>query len=89
MKQVQKAEPMPQDGPADPFAPAQDPMMVALTQQSAALTTLVAHLTNQSGDPIADLAMGSSSTGSASTSGVARRERMIAALASGTSTFWL
>ena len=24
---------MPQDEPADPFAPAQDPMMVALTQQ--------------------------------------------------------
>ena len=77
------------DEPHDPFAPHQDPVVSALSQQSQALTSLVAHLTSHSGDPMTDLALGQSGQASASTRGVARRERMIATLAAGTSNFWL
>ena len=77
------------DEPHDPFAPHQDPLVSALSQQSQALTSLVAHLTNSAGDPMTDLAMGQPGQSSATTRGVARREKMIAALAAGTSNFWL
>lgn len=86
---VQFQEQEQKDEPVDPFAPAPDPVVAALSQQSLALTTLVSHLTGQSGDPMIDLAMGSSSQGTSTTRGVARRERMISSLATGTSNFWI
>eukprot|EP00435_Cladocopium_sp_Y103_P047077 s582_g13.t1 len=64
------------------------PMVSALTQQSAAITQLVAHLT--SGDPMSDLAASSSSSGmSLNTKGVARREKMQSDLAQRTSSYFL
>ena len=65
----------------------QSPMAAALMQQSAALTSLVAHLTT--GDPLSDLNASSSSGSSLSTKGVARRERLQQELASGSSNFFL
>ena len=63
-------------------------MAQTLSQQSMALTQLVAHLTG--GDPMADLAGSSNMTGlSFGTKGVARREKLQAELASRTSTFFL
>ena len=61
-------------------------MVAAISQQSAALTSLVAHLA--SGDAISDLQAGSSST-SVSTKGVVKRERMQQELASRKSQFFL
>jgi hypothetical protein len=59
-----------------------------LTQQSAALTQLVAHITG--GDPMTELASSSSSTGlSLNTRGVARREKMQNDLAMRTSNYFL
>eukprot|EP00435_Cladocopium_sp_Y103_P028659 s3041_g7.t1 len=59
-----------------------------LSTQSAALTSLVAHLTG--GDPMSDLASGLSSQGAGlSTKGVARREKMQSDLAMRTSTYFL
>ncbi len=58
----------------------------ALSQQSTAITALVAHLTSGS-DPLAELQVGGSTFGS--TKGVQRRERMQADLASGSSTYYL
>lgn len=94
-----KAKPVPQEPPlaADvdeqqhlgSFAAAsQDPMFSVLSQQSAALTHLVAHLTT--GDPMADLAATSSgATGlSTHTKGVARREKMQGELASRSSNYF-
>lgn len=63
-------------------------MEQTLSQQSMALTQLVAHLTG--GDPMSDLAGSSSTTGlSFGTKGVARREKLQSELASRTSTFFL
>eukprot|EP00435_Cladocopium_sp_Y103_P033529 s567_g8.t1 len=60
----------------------------AISQQSLALTQLVAHLAG--GDPMSDLASSSASTGlSLNTKGVARRERMQNDLAQRTSNYFL
>ena len=56
----------------------------ALAQQSTAITALVAHLTGQ--DPMMELASTSSSTLSARTRGVQRRDRMMSDLALGNPT---
>ena len=61
-------------------------VIAAISQQSAALTSLVAHLT--SGDALLDL-QGSSSSTSVSTKGVARREKMQQELAGRTSQYFL
>ena len=61
-------------------------VIAAISQQSAALTSLVAHLT--SGDALTDL-QGSTSSSSVSTKGVARRERMQQDLAGRTSQYFL
>ena len=58
----------------------------ALSQQSTAITALVAHLANSS-DPLTELQGGGSTFGT--TKGVQRRERMQAELAAGTSTYYL
>ena len=77
----------------DPVDPAQASQMVkedgglmsALTQQSTAITALVAHLTAQGSDALVDLTYGGPS--SSTTKGVAKREKMQAELANGTSCF--
>ena len=61
-------------------------VVAAISQQSAALTTLVAHLA--SGDALLDL-QGSSTSSSVSTKGVARRERMQQDLANRSSQYFL
>eukprot|EP00435_Cladocopium_sp_Y103_P053730 s754_g17.t1 len=69
-------------------AAGKDQMVDVLTQQSQALTQLVAHLAG--GDPISDLSSASSSAGvGLSTKGVARREKMQADLASRSSTYFM
>ena len=70
----------------DPSEPASG-VARAILQQSAALNSLVAHLT--SSDPIADLTSASSSGVNLSTKGAAKREKMQAELAAGTSQFFL
>ncbi len=65
----------------------QDPMLVALTQQSSALSSLVAHLT--SGDAMMDLGGSTSSSQSSTTRGVQRREKLQGDLAAGTSTYFV
>eukprot|EP00435_Cladocopium_sp_Y103_P063603 s567_g25.t1 len=79
---------------APPTAPIQggpvggrEQMVDVLSQQSVALTQLVAHLTG--GDAMADLSASSSSNLSLNTKGVARRERMQSELAARTSTYFL
>ena len=67
--------------PSDPFAASSDPVLAALSQQSSALTSLVAHLTAHNADPLLDLQPGGGSGSSSSTRGVARRERMQSDLA--------
>ena len=59
----------------------------AILQQSAALNSLVAHLT--SSDPISDLSSAASSGTSLSTKGAARREKMQAELSAGASQFFM
>ena len=63
-------------------------MVAAITQQSAALTTLVAHVHLASGDALTDL-QGNTSSSSVSTKGVARRERMQQDLANRSSQYFL
>ena len=63
-----------------------DPMLQALSQQSSALTALVAHLASSS-DPVGELSSSSTSM-SSSTKGVQRRERLQNELASGQSQFF-
>ncbi len=70
----------------DPSA-LQDPMLAALTQQSSALSSLVAHLT--SGDAMADLGGSASSSQSSTTRGVQRREKLQGALADGSSNYFV
>ena len=73
--------------PGENMAPqAETGIALALSQQSTAITALVAHLTSGS-DPLAELQVGGSTFGS--TKGVQRRERMQADLASGSSTYYL
>lgn len=62
---------------------------MALSQQSSALTALVAHLTAGGGDPLLDFGSSSSSSSSTSTRGLLRREKLIADLSAGSSTFFL
>lgn len=64
-----------------------DPMSRVLLQQSAALSTLVAHLTT--GDALTDLSAATSSGAGLSTKGVARRERLQQELSAGTSNFFV
>ena len=76
--------------PVDPLNP--DPtsptsVAMALTQQSAAITALVAHLTT--GDAMAELSSSSSAGPSLNTRGVARREKMQMELSMRTSSFFL
>ena len=59
----------------------------ALSQQSTALTALVAHLAQQGGDPLTELQSGFSS--SSSMRGVQRREKLQAELASRSGNFFL
>ena len=59
----------------------------ALTQQSTAITALVAHLA--SGDPLSELATGGGGSSGLSGKGVARREKMQSELASGSSSYFL
>ena len=61
----------------------------ALVQQSTALTSLVAHLAAQSPDSIGELNMAGSSSQTAGTRGVLRREKMQSELASRTGGFYL
>ena len=78
-------EVLPEDEPRDPSTRSQDQMghqvAQALTQQSTAITALVAHLA--SGDPLADLASGGGGSSGLSAKGVARREKMQTDLATG------
>ncbi len=65
-----------------------DPMLKALSQQSLALTALVAHLAG--GDPLSELQAGGLTTGgSLSSKGVARREKMQQDLANRQSSYFL
>ena len=80
----------PQDEPQDPLNPGDESPQAfakALTQQSAAITALVAHLTT--GDAMMDLSAASSSGASLNTKGAARREKMQADLAARNSSFFL
>ena len=87
----------PQTAPAEsallPQVPVPDPEQTgevgiaqAISQQSTAITALVAHLTSGS-DPLAELQVGGGTFGS--TKGVQRREKMQADLAAGTSQYYL
>ncbi len=79
-----------QDEPLDPLNPGDESpqsFAKALTQQSAAITALVAHLTT--GDAMMDLSAASSSGASLNTKGAARREKMQADLAARNSSFFL
>ena len=67
---------------------AADPVMAALSQQSSALTALVAHLASNS-DPLGDLSTPGGGSASSSTRGVQRRERLQSELAIGTSNFFM
>ena len=80
----------PGEEPLDPMNPDPDtsPSFArALTQQSAAITALVAHLTT--GDAMTDLGSSSSAGPGLNTRGVARREKMQMDLSTRTSTFFL
>ena len=52
----------------------QDPVLLALTQQSTAISSLVSHLA--AGDSMVELGSGAASSSSSSTKGVQRRERL-------------
>ena len=69
-------------------AAANNPILSALSSQSTALTALVAHLAG-GGDVLQDLGSSSSSQGSLSSRGVARREKMQNELAGRTSMYFL
>ena len=65
----------------------QDPVLLALTQQSTAISNLVSHLAT--GDSMLELSAGGSTSSSSSTRGVQRREKLQNELASGTSNFFV
>eukprot|EP00435_Cladocopium_sp_Y103_P020313 s1327_g4.t4 len=67
---------------------ATDPMLAALTQQSAAVTALVAHLAS-GGDAMTDLHGVASGSPGASTKGLQRRQKLQADLAGHASSFFL
>ena len=67
----------------------QDQVLTAFSQQSSALTALVAHLTAGGGDPLLDFGSSTSSSSSTSTRGLLRREKLLTDLSNGTSTFFL
>ena len=76
------------DEPANPLVPGDESPQAfakALTQQSAAITALVAHLTT--GDAMVDLSSSSSGGAGLNTKGAARREKMQSDLAARSSTF--
>ena len=64
----------------------QDPVLLALTQQSTAISSLVSHLA--AGDSMVELGSGATSSSSSSTKGVQRRERLQSELGAGTSNFF-
>ena len=72
----------------DPALSSTDPVMNALTQQSGALTALVAHLTAGQ-DPLQDLHLTGGSGAVSSTRGVQKRERLQSELANGQSQFFV
>lgn len=75
-------------GGVNPTDSISDPMVRAITQQSQALTALVAHLAG--GDPLSELqGSGAGAGGSLSSKGVARRERMQMDLANRQSSYFL
>ena len=65
----------------------QDPVLLALTQQSTAISSLVSHLA--AGDSMMELSAGGATSSSSSTRGVQRRERLQNELAAGTSNFFV
>lgn len=65
-----------------------DPMLQALSQQSSALTTLVAHLASSS-DLFTDLTASGSTGASSAMRGAQRREKLQGELAQGSSQFFL
>ena len=78
------------DEPVNPMQPEEENPLdfaKALTQQSAAITALVAHLTT--GDAMVDLSSSSSGGPGLNTKGAARREKMQSDLASRQSNFFL
>ena len=75
------------DSGVDPATGVDGGIAMAIAQQSMALMALVSHLAG--GDPMHDLASGSSSGPSLNTKHVARTERMQAALADRSSTYFL
>ena len=82
-------------GPDEPFdalmsaePPSQDTMLAALTQQSAAVTALVAHIAG-GGDAMTDLHGSVPGSLGASTKGLQRRQKLQADLASQSSTFFM
>ena len=84
------AEGAAQDEPYDVLqSGAEEPLGVAaaLTQQSSAITALVAHLTAQGGDVLGDFTPAGNQSGSIR--GVQRREKMQNELAAGTSNFFI
>ena len=81
--------PMFENEPFTSYDIPQDHMLLALSQQSSALTALVAHLTAGGGDPLLDFGSSSTSSSSTSTRGLLRREKLLTDLSSGSSTFFL
>jgi hypothetical protein len=82
-------------GPDEPFdalmsaePPSQDTMLAALTQQSAAVTALVAHIAG-GGDAMTDLHGSVPGSLGASTKGLQRRQKLQADLASQSSPFFM
>ena len=65
-----------------------DQILLALAQQSSAITSLVAHLAGGT-DPMSDLSAAGSSQFNAGTRGVQRRDKMMQELASGKSSFFI
>ena len=65
-----------------------DQILLALAQQSSAITSLVAHLASGA-DPMSDLSASGSSQMSAGTRGVQRRDKMMQELASGKSNYFM
>lgn len=76
------------DEPYDPLDPGMDPTAIALTQQSAAITTLVQHLVH-GGDGLGLEAGASSGLSSSSTRGSQKREKLQQDLASRSSQFFM
>ena len=76
------------DEPYDPLDPGMDPTAIALTQQSAAITTLVQHLVH-GGDGLGLEVGASSGLSSSSTRGTQKREKLQQDLAARSSQFFM